>query len=282
MQIFICGLYRSGTTVTWKTISQDSDFVSFDEPFNENLKNLPYLNRSGSNSNYLKRFEEEPSLFKENFAPILPSEDLKRKFTKQQKFYLLSLLQQYENLNIDFTRCTFKLAELRHLFPDALIIHLKRKPAAFASSHLTPTFRAKGTKAVIGRFYRLKTIFSRKGRYNFYNYEEIIEKHASHEFLDLLPLLKDFQQAELKNLPAFVKLLMLHKRNQEIVDEFAAQNRSNFFEWQFEEFIEKPELHLKKIYKHFNKPMFSFDFSHLKTPNPGHSPFSKRWNVFFE
>lgn len=282
MRIFICGLYRSGTTITWKTISQDPDFVSFDEPFNENLRDLPRLNRSGSNANYLPRFEKEPSIFREYFAPILPSEDLNRAFTHQQEKYLLNLLTPYKNLNVDFTRCTFKLANLHQLFPDALIIHLKRKPSAFASSHLIPTYKAKGIKAALGRIYRSKTVFTRKSRYNFYNYEQIIEQHAPQEFEHLLPLLKEYQGLELKDLPAFVKLLLLHKRNQEVVNEFAAKHGENFLEWQFEDFLEAPEKHLREVYKYFNKPMFSFDFSKFRSANLGYSPTSKMWDVFLE
>lgn len=282
MRIFICGLYRSGTTITWKTISQDPSFVSFDEPFNENLRDLPQLNRSGSTANYLTRFQTTPSIFQEDFAPILPAEDLSRTFSPQQENYILNLLSQYKNLNVDFTRCTFKLKELRRLFPDALIIHLKRKPGPFASSHLLPTYKAKGVKAALGRIYRYKTFFTRNNRYNFYNYEQIIEQYAPQEFEHLLPLLKDYQEIKLKDLPAFIKLLLLHKRNQEVVDEFAIKDGDNFLEWQFEDFLEAPEKHLSEVYKHFNKPMFSFDFSKFRSANQGYSPTSKMWDVFSE
>ena len=280
MQIFLCGLYRSGTTITWKTISQDAHWVSFDEPFNENLKDLPKLNRSKSNEKYLPRYQEEPSLFKNLFAPILPEEDLKKDFSAKQKQYLQQLLKPYRAVNIDFTRCTFKLAELRRLYPDALIIHLKRQPAAFVSSHIMTSYRESGLKARLGRWYREKTFFSRKNRYNFYNYEKIIEKHEPKQFEYLLPKLKKYQGKKLQDLPAYVKMLLLHRHNQNIVDEFANTHPENFLEWQFENFLKEPQLHLEQIYSHFNQSMPKFNFDSLSPPNLGYLPNSENWDIF--
>lgn len=280
MQIFLCGLYRSGTTVTWKTLAQDKNLTSFDEPFNENLLNLPQLSRPGDNACYLQRFKENPQEFRRKVRPIYPPRDLATDFTAKQKEWLQWLTAPYPALNIDFTRCTFKLAALRKMYPQALIIHLRRRPAAFAGSHITTSYRAPGLKAALGRFYRKKTFFTRTGGYNFYNYEKIIEKHYADDFAYLLPQLKEYQGQPLQKLPAYVKLLLLHKHNQNAVDTFAAAHPDLFLEWQFEDFTREPAEHFGQIYQIFGKKMPAFDFSGLRSANPGHEPESEKWKVW--
>lgn len=278
MKVFICGLYRSGTTVTWRTLAQDERFTSFDEPFNENLADLPQLSHAGDNACYLPRFRENPALFRKIFIPIPPSRDLATDFTAQEEAYLRWLLTPYPAVNVDFTRCTFKLAALRRLYPEALIIHLKRAAPAFVSSHIITSHRAPGVRAALGRLYRRYTFFRRKGRYDFFNYEKIIEKHASAELTYLLPQLKN--PAPLSELPAYQKLLLLHRHNQNAVDAFARTHPENFTEWKFEEFAVRPEAHLRIIYEHFGVEMPVFDFSHLRAPNRGYRPDSPLWEEF--
>ena len=280
MQIFICGLYRSGTTVTWQTLSQDKNLQSFDEPFNEGLFKLPHVHHSGSNTTYLPRFNENKALFFDKFSPIIASQDLKTTFTKSQKEYLNWLIAPYKSVNIDFTRCNFKLQELRKMYPEALIVHLKRKDTAFVTSHIKTSFVATGLRAALGRWYRKHTFFTRKSRYNFYNYERIIEEYEPQQFDYLLPQLKNFQTKNLQNLPAYVKMLLLHKHNQNVVDKFSNRHPENFLEWQFEEFINQPKEHFEQIYNHFKRPMPPFDFSHLRPPNLGFLPNSEKWKVF--
>lgn len=280
MKIFICGLYRSGTTITWKTLAQDKNLASFDEPFNENLLDLPQLSRPGDNACYLTRFNENPELFHTIVKPIYPPQDLQSKFTTEQTKYLKWLLKPYKSVNIDFTRCTFKLDALRKIYPDALIIHLRRSPIAFASSHLAVSYKEPGVKAAFARFYRKQTFFTRKGRYDFYNYQKIIEQYAAQEFTYLLAHLKNRQDKQLKDLPAYIKLLLLHQHNQNVVDEFAKTESENFQEWHFENFAIQPQKHIRKIYRHFDKEMPNFDFSHLRPPNLGYYPKSDKWNIF--
>ena len=280
MQIFLCGLYRSGTTVTWRTIAQDKRLQSFDEPFNEFLAKLPASHPAKFGEEYLQRFQENEAEFKSKFCPILPQRDLKRNLSPAEKEYLSWLVKPHPAVNIDFTRCTFKLTDLRQLFPDALIIHLRRLPQAFASSHIKPSFKAPGIKGVAGRWYREKTFFSRKSRYNFYNYEKIIEEYEPEQFAYLLPQLKDYQGQKLQNLPAYVKMLLLHRHNQNMVDEFSKVHPKNFLEWQFEEFASHPKKHLKQIYDHFNQTMPNFKLDNLRSPNLGYLPDSKKWDVF--
>ena len=280
MQIFLCGLYRSGTTITWRTISQDKNLQSFDEPFNEGLEKLPQINHMGSNDTYLSRFDEDNALFFNKLSPILPPQDLKTNFTQKQKQYLQWLIAPYQAVNIDFTRCNFKLEQLREMYPNALIIHLKRNAPAFVSSHIMTSYKAKGLRAQIGRWYRKNTFFTRRNRYNFYNYEKIIEKYEPAQFNYLLAQLKQHQGQKLQDLPAFVKMLLLHKHNQNVVDAFSNKHPENFLEWQFEEFTRQPEEHLKQIYSHFNQTMPHFNFEHLRTPNLGYLPDSEKWNIF--
>ena len=280
MQIFICGLYRSGTTITWKTLAQDKNLASFDEPFNENLLDLPQLSLPGDNACYLPRFYENPELFRAKVEPIYPPQDLKSEFTAKQKEYLQWLLAPYNAINVDFTRCTFKLDALRKMYPDALIIHLRRSPVAFTSSHVSVSYKAPGLKAAFGRFYRKKTFFTRKSHYDFYNYQKIIEQYSSADFAYLLPQLKNYKNKNLQELPAYINLLLLHKHNQNIVDKFVATHPYNFMEWQFENFAKHPEKHFQQIYRHFAIEMPNFDFSHLKPPNLGYLPDSDKWDIF--
>lgn len=174
---------------------------------------------------------------------------------------------------------TLKLTELRNLLPDALIIHLSRRPKAFVSSHMTPSYKEKGLRGLLARNYRKATFFSRKNRYNFYHYEQIIEEFYPEMFIDLSAAQEALENKTLEEIPAYLKLLLLYQLNQNKIAEFKSTRPENFLEWKFEQFLSDPGAHLQQIYHHFGEKMPVYDFSHLRKPNLGYKIDSPAWNV---
>ncbi len=279
MLVFICGLYRSGTTITWKTLAQDKRFVSFDEPFSPFRADLPELDPDESNADYLDFFNKNPREFRSYCAPIYPQEYLSPDLTDAQVRYIKWFAGQWENMLIDFTRCNYKLEQLRRIFPEAIIIHLSRQPAAFVTSHVTHSPRAAGVYAALARKYRKFTFFTRTDRYNFYSYEDILEKHFGTETERMKSDVPTLKNLPLHKIQAYVKLLLLHRHNRRAVDKFATRYPEKFLDWQFENFLISPESHLQNLYDLLGMDCFSFDFSRLRSPNYGYRPHSDKWDV---
>lgn len=237
------------------------------------------MDRADTNRHYLPLFEQDPDIFRQKCAPIYPSEELSPNLSTKQRDYIKWLVGNHERVNIDFTRCNFKLRQLRELFPEALIIHLHRSPTAFVSSHITPSYKEKGLRGLLARKYRKASFFTRKSRYNFYNYEQVIEEFYPELFDDFFQKNEALQGKSLGKTPAYIKMLLLHRLNQQRIDDFKTAYPDNFFEWQFEHFLSEPHKHLRELYTHFGKEVPVFDFSKLRKPNLGYKANSPAWNV---
>lgn len=277
MQIFICGLPRSGTTITWKTLAQDKRFASYDEPFSEFREELPELDMDKTNSGYLDLFNKNPKEFRSYCTSIPPSQYMSKGFTDAQVRYIKWLVGHWKNVNIDFVRCNFKLEHLRTLFPNAIIIHLSRKAPAFVSSHITHSHRTPGIYAFFARHYRRLTFFLRKKSYNFYNLEEAIDTHFSKEIEQVKSKTKGIKDLPLNKCRAYQKLLLLHKYNRIETEKFGNKYPELYMQWQFESFLASPEKHLRELYGMLNMEYFNFDLTHLRKANRGYKPENKKW-----
>jgi hypothetical protein len=84
------------------------------------------------------------------------------------------------------------------------IVHLLREPRAWVQAHLNPTGRY-SWRGKISSLYRRATMFSRKGYFNNYHYEDIVTKALEdcHEIWRFVSISPDV----LRHQPAYIKLL---------------------------------------------------------------------------
>lgn len=139
MKIFVIGLRRSGTTVFFDTFRQDRSLTCFDEPFNAMIRDIPDRDEWGSKKEYVDLYHKDPAQFWTKYAYILGIDELRPNLTPDQVGWLDYMLASAPRCFADFTRLNFKLAALNAIVPDAVLVHLHRQPASFASSHLLPS-----------------------------------------------------------------------------------------------------------------------------------------------
>ena len=135
--LFIVGQPRSGTTITWKTIRQDPRWRCYNEPFNLHLRELV---ESGVDhpKETMGEYLEIPDLFRKHWSPILPYAELYDRFLSHQTSFLQVLCETADRVCIDFTHVNARIAHLKEIVPEALIVHLVRDPRAWVTSHLRP------------------------------------------------------------------------------------------------------------------------------------------------
>lgn len=131
----ICGLRRSGTTITWNLLRQHPALYGLDEPFG------PYVTKwisqdpsqvPGHGQPYL----DEPirTIALEHHSWMQPKYEVKHRFRPFEARYLERLLEVDSRLLIDTTRGVVKISHLQELgFRTVLLI---RDPRAWATSHL--------------------------------------------------------------------------------------------------------------------------------------------------
>ncbi len=136
--IFISGRFRSGTTLLWDLLRQIPDVCAYYEPFHDNL--IDYIKANQSPDPTHKGVRD----YYAEYQPILPKliEVHKRAFGVSR--LCLSSKDNYPELSkyielladscsdriplFKFVRADFRLPWLRHVFPDAKIIYIKRNP----------------------------------------------------------------------------------------------------------------------------------------------------------
>ncbi len=130
MRIFIVGLRRSGTTISWDTFRQDRRLLCYNEPFNPMLRGVPIEIPNRSRTEFIELFRRDSWAFWRHFAPIGRIEELQDDLSDWQVAYLRFLMSRAESICLDTTRCHFRLAALHEVVPDATVVHLFRSSAA--------------------------------------------------------------------------------------------------------------------------------------------------------
>ena len=176
MRIFILGLRRSGTTIFWEMFRQDPELLALNEPFNPVMADLPIELPNRSRREFIRLFRQDPARFWSLFAPISAVEELHESLSDRQRAYFRFLLDQSPGIVLDATRVHFKLRDLVELAPDAVVVHLYRGPASFASSHLVPTGSGGSRGSRLHRAYGRLTFWNRDSRFNYWGIEEIVTR----------------------------------------------------------------------------------------------------------
>jgi len=279
VKIFLVAMRRSGTTTFFELMRQDARFRCYDEPFNGMLRDMPGGNQWGTQTEFISLFQENPAKFWSLFRPISGNSEITPELTPLQRQYLSYIIGSAEHVFIDFTRCNFKIEELKKIAPDAILIHLHRHPAAVASSHLLPSSWKQGRKLKLWRarhkFWKIQT------KYDFWGFETVIGRHplsscgqAFSEF--------GLDSELIYTLPAVVRLLAFWKLNFDRVEADANTFFGpNFLSISLEHFCENPTSFMETLYQKLNLPSAPFDFSAIHKA-PGYAfPDHPDWRKYF-
>jgi hypothetical protein len=147
MNLFCCGLRRSGTTILYDALGEDPELRCFYEPLREEAETVG--GGSGAKDTDLGaemreqrepfRAARHPELQIELFnwgGPRAPELELEPDLPPHVRDWLAELLASAPEVAIKETRLHHKLAALAELDPDAAIVHLVRDPRAVTASML--------------------------------------------------------------------------------------------------------------------------------------------------
>lgn len=261
--IIILALRRSGTTTLWRLFRQNPVFTCFDEPFSRLLHQLPKEHKKGVRKEFIDLYNENSALFHKIYAPILRQEETSKGMNEKQKHYLHFLLKKVP-LVLDVTRCHGKISDLHSEMPDAVFVHLYRRPASFVTSHLLPSDQ----KDILGlrSYWNRHVFFSKKKRFNRWGMEELLRKPYAKITRKLIAT--EGVQLSPENSSA-VRLLLSHWLG---CYRLAERKGTQFFGPRFlsvcfEEFCANPKKILTNIYKLAAAKSFDTDFSIIRKPS---------------
>ena len=147
MNLYVCGLRRSGTTILYDALSEDPELRCFYEPLREDSETIG--GGSGAHNTDLsaetrelrERFRRDrfPNLQIELFnwgGPRAPELELEPDLPDHVRALLAHLHEQAPDVAIKETRFHHKLSELATIDPDLALVHLVRDPRAVTASML--------------------------------------------------------------------------------------------------------------------------------------------------
>ena len=238
---------------------------------------LPSVDPKGTWREFINLYERDTAAFWHYYAPIHPADELRSGLGERQAAYIRWLLDSHDEVVIDFTRCSYKLAALQALDPTAALIHLHRSPAALATSHLLP-----GRADLKGRLRRLqlmRTFWARSTGYNNWNFEAIIGRHATSPFGMRLAEI-GLDPAQIFKLPAVGRLLafwLIHYKRVE--QEGPALFGKQFVSVNFEQFALQPRATVDAIYSTLELPPGT-QLPRVHAPNPPFQASRRRWDSY--
>jgi hypothetical protein len=282
LQLFILGLRRSGTTIFWQTFRQDSRLKSFNEPFNPVLSGMPVELPNGSRREFIEIFREDPARFWQLFAPISGVEELQSGLSDRQEAWFRFLLARTEAVSLDTTRCHFKLEALQRIAPDAVVVHLHRHPAAFASSHLIPSGSGGRRTGWLARRLGQQGFFSRHNRFHYWGIQSLVADDPASLFGQRAREI-GMDPAQIYALPAVGRLLAFWRVAFEHAERDGRRIFGNrFVSLPFEDFCERPLETVKSIYAAGGMQAPQLDLSRVHPPSPAHRARDPRWKGLLE
>jgi hypothetical protein len=147
MNLFVCGLRRSGTTILYDALREDSELACFYEPLREQEPTIGGGSGARDEDAFAEtrerrdafRAERYPDLQPELFnwgGPRAPELELESGLPPFVSEFLAALLETPPNVAIKETRLHHKLGAVAALDPEAVIVHLVRDPRAVTASML--------------------------------------------------------------------------------------------------------------------------------------------------
>jgi hypothetical protein len=147
MNLFVCGLRRSGTTILYDALREDSELACFYEPLREQEPTIGGGSGVRDEDAFAQtrerrdafRAERYPDLQPELFnwgGPRAPELELEADLPEFVSEFLAALLEAAPNVAIKETRLHHKLGAVAALDPEAVVVHLIRDPRAVTASML--------------------------------------------------------------------------------------------------------------------------------------------------
>lgn len=176
--------------------------------------------------------------------PIPPLAELRPVSTPAQIKWLQSLSTNHDRVVIDIVRGWNRVQSLGIEDESTLIVHLVRDPANWVSAHLLPsgkpTFRRR-----FGDSYRKASFFNRRGFYDNYQYERIIDAalDQNHTVFDHVRL----SNTQLKRAPAYQKLLAFWWGANVAIQHACAKHKTKSLLITLADFTASPRVQIERI-----------------------------------
>lgn len=174
MKVFIQGMRRSGTTILYDALAQDPAFgACWYEPFSIDSDSAPGGGSGARELDLAAGVRELRSQFAAaegrgrptvefNYgAPRDAALELEPELPAWCVQYLLRMTRAAEHVLVKFVRMYAKLAQLRALEPDSLLLHVVRDPRAVAASQIVGRDAARAE-----RFADAGAFFGRRAKQN--------------------------------------------------------------------------------------------------------------------
>ena len=145
MRIIGQGLRRSGTSIFFRLISQDSRFITYSEPFaKDKLLDGNAIDKGADHMKDIRstrnEFLQEKNIHSLEFNHGAPTnfelELIENSLDENLLGYIKFLLEKGENTFLKFVRCGFSIKQLSEIGDDVLLIHIEKNPALWAMSHI--------------------------------------------------------------------------------------------------------------------------------------------------
>ncbi len=271
--IVILAARRSGSTAFWRVFRDMPGVAAYDEPFNPLLGKLPHENENGTRRELIALYKRDPGAFRAAFAPVPQDEETTQGMTERQRAWLSWLLSHGPAV-IDVTRCHGKIEGLHASAPDAVFVHLYRRPASFVTSHVLRS----NMREIFGirRAHIQRTFFTRTSGFNEWKMEDLLtgpQARATRELLDA-----EGVRAPGPRAPAALLLLGYwlgcYRRAER---EGTRLYGPRFFSVGFEDFCGDPEPRCRAILECAGGDASAVHLSHLGAPRRGYEPVDPRW-----
>jgi len=275
--IAVVALRRSGTTTLWRLLRQDRRYRCYDEPFSPLLEDLPAEGKKQVRAEFISLFNRGPAEFRAAYAPIRRHEETTRTLTAAQKSYLRFLAAETP-IAFDETRCMGKIAELHDVLPEAVLVHLYRHPAAFATSHLLPSEGHPfwGLRALFNR----RTLFDRSFGYNGWGMEDLSRTDCVETTRALLAEVGVPLPPRSERVPAAQRLLALWLGAFRLAEREGPRHFGpRFLSLAFEDLCAEPAARLAEIHALAGIAPSGVDVSGIRPASPGLAGSDPRWRA---
>tara|TARA_R110002020_G_scaffold268819_3_gene484093 strand:- start:34690 stop:35568 length:879 start_codon:yes stop_codon:yes gene_type:complete len=207
------GLRRSGTTILFDILSEDTRFSSFYEPLCKGKKTIGggskakqkdltlLLRRARTEYCHTHNIDARNNLFNVGAPSNYKLEVLNKHINPEIVRYIKFLLEYNDNSLLKFTRATFLVEELHRLDPNAVFIHIVKHPIRWVASHICRSDYSRPIAKDPNIF------FNKHAGYNFWSQESIANLFISKTDRSLL------------NKPGYYKLLYVWKHFNKIIEE---------------------------------------------------------------
>lgn len=273
--ILIVATRRSGSTPFWRVFRQVPAYTALDEPFNPVLRKLPRENPAGTRRELIELFRTDPEGFGSRFSPIGPQQETAPGMTAEQRGYLDGLLS-HGPVVTDTTRCLGKIADLHTVAPEAVLVHLYRRPSAFVTSHLLPSGRRGPIR--MREAIRRRSFFVRTSGFNKWGMEDLLAGAHRHNTRRLLRAVRVvIPEAGSRA----VDLLLRYWLGSFRLFEREGRRRygRRFVSVEFERFCARPRAHVRRILRCAGFEASPVDCSAIRRPGRAYRSEDRRWTT---